>query len=95
MDWSDAKPRELTGEEFEAVVQSFERSMGEDAAHDEFVLHARIHEWIANTPGMDWTRLNTMVYGTLFLTPRSDPWLGLMPARAFTAIDADGLVPGR
>jgi hypothetical protein len=93
MDWSDARPRDLTGEQFDALVQSFERSMSEDAAHDEFVLHARIHEWIANAPGIDWSRLNTMVYGALFLTPRSDPWLGLMPARAFTAIEADGLVP--
>jgi hypothetical protein len=95
MNWSDARPRELTTEEFGAVVRSFERSMAEDAAHDEFVLHARIHEWIANAPGMDWARLNTMVYAALFLTPKSDPWLGLMPARAFTAIDADGLVPAR
>jgi hypothetical protein len=69
--------------------------MAEDAAHDEFVLHARIHEWFASWPGWDWPRLNAEVYKRLFRTPQSDPWLGLMPARAFTGIDADGLVPSR
>jgi hypothetical protein len=95
MDWSLGTPRELTDAQFDAMVRSFEQSMAEDAAHDEFVLHARIHEWFASWPGWDWPRLNAEVYKSLFRTPQSDPWLGLMPARAFTGIDADGLVPSR
>jgi hypothetical protein len=95
MDWSLGTPRELTDAQFDAMVQSFEQSMAEDAAHDELVLHARIHEWFERWPGWDWPRLNAEVYERLFRTPQSDPWLGLMPARAFTGIDADGLVPSR
>jgi hypothetical protein len=32
------------------------------------------------------------VYTSLFLTPASDPWLGLRPGDAFAAIEGDGVV---
>ncbi|HIK07899.1 MAG TPA: hypothetical protein IGS40_24950 [Trichormus sp. M33_DOE_039] len=35
--------------------------------------------------------LNEKVYAQLFLTPSSDPWLGLAPSDAYSAIDNDGL----
>lgn len=34
--------------------------------------------------------LNEWVYATLFLTPSSDPWLGLAPRDVYTALDNDG-----
>ena len=39
----------------------------------------------------DFETLNTRVYGELFLTPRSDEWLGLLPDDAFTGLDDDGI----
>lgn len=33
-----------------------------------------------------------MVYAELFLTPKSDPWLGLKPSDAYSALDHDGVV---
>ena len=41
-------------------------------------------------PDVSWERLNARVYSELFLTPRSDPWLGLVSPDAFTGIAADG-----
>jgi len=35
--------------------------------------------------------LNSRVYAELFLTPESDPWLGLAPQNAFSALDNGGL----
>jgi hypothetical protein len=34
------------------------------------------------------------VYAELFLTPKSDPWLGLVPPGAFSGIENDGVVSG-
>jgi hypothetical protein len=36
-------------------------------------------------------RLNERVYAELFLTPSSDPWLGLAPRDAYSALDGDGI----
>ena len=37
----------------------------------------------------DMETLNARVYASLFLTPRSDPWLGLAPD-VYSAIEGDG-----
>jgi hypothetical protein len=36
--------------------------------------------------------LNEKVYETLFLTPGSDPWLGLFSPEVYTALDNGGLI---
>ena len=36
--------------------------------------------------------MNERVYAELFLTPSSDPWLGLVQSDVYTAIENDGLV---
>ena len=37
-------------------------------------------------------RLMKKVYAELFMTPRSDPWLGLMMSDTYTAIENAGVV---
>jgi hypothetical protein len=36
--------------------------------------------------------LNRRVYAELFLTPESDPWLGLRVDGVYSAIEGDGVV---
>ena len=36
-------------------------------------------------------QLTDRVYAELFLTPGADPWLGLLPADTYVALDDDGL----
>ena len=44
---------------------------------------------------MNLAAFNDRVYAELFLTPRSDPWLGLHQPSVYTAIERDGIVyPG-
>ncbi|HTD53317.1 MAG TPA: hypothetical protein VK780_09850, partial [Thermoanaerobaculia bacterium] len=63
------------------AVASFEASMALDTVRNEYLLHSRIHQWFLGSSGRwDLERLNQEVYAKLFLTPRSDPWLGLAPA---------------
>ena len=79
------------------IVQNFERSIAEDTVRDEYLFHQRIHAWLAEgklpdgCPASDVDCLNERVYADLFLTPSSDPWLGLLPADTYSALPNDGL----
>ncbi len=75
------------------VLRNLERSIAEDTVRNEYVLHPEIHRWFINrTTGGSIHELNRRVYAELFLTPDSDPWLGLVPPDTFSALQNDGLV---
>jgi hypothetical protein len=74
------------------LVRSFEESMALDTVKNEYLLHRKIHEWFVNQDApREIEAFNEKVYAELFLTPSSDPWLGLAPADAYTALDGGGL----
>jgi hypothetical protein len=76
------------------LVRAFELSMALDTVRNEYLLHRRIHEQIGTGAAIttDVDTLNEWVYAELFLTPSSDPWLGLAPPDVYTALEADGRV---
>ncbi len=75
------------------VVRQFERNMALDTVRNEYLLHSQLHQWFAEQATMaSFEQLNQRVYTSLFLTPASDPWLGLRPGDAFAAIEGDGVV---
>ncbi len=73
------------------VVSSFERAIAQDTVRNEYVFHAQIHNWFANGEFLNndtntLAALNRRVYDQLFLTPASDPWLGLVNENVYTGI---------
>ena len=82
------------------MVRNLESAIALDTVRNEYLLHRRVHEWFAagEVPA-DVQPLNERVYAELFLTPSSDPWLGLVPPDTYTALERGGLVksqaPGR
>jgi hypothetical protein len=77
------------------LVANFERAMAQDTAHNEYVFHAKLHQWFMDGRATgDLATLNRHVYADLFLTPSTDPWLGLAPGGAYTALSDDGLIGG-
>ncbi|HJQ70745.1 MAG TPA: hypothetical protein VKA70_17350 [Blastocatellia bacterium] len=77
---------------FQYAVAMLERTIAADTARNEYLFHARIHEWLTyDNMANDVERLNDTVYATLFLTPNSDIWLGLHPTEVFTGIENDGV----
>ncbi|HUG69358.1 MAG TPA: hypothetical protein VMM76_16525 [Pirellulaceae bacterium] len=75
------------------LVRSLQSSIALDTVRNEYNLHRKIHEWFVNDPApRDVVVLNERVYAELFLTPSSDPWLGLLPPDTYTALQNDGLV---
>lgn len=73
------------------MVQGFERLIAEDAVRNEYLHHRRIHEWFAKSAVGDQEGLTERIYGELFLTPSEDPWLGLVPADTYAALDGNGI----
>jgi hypothetical protein len=73
------------------LVRALQGSIALDTVRNEYTLHQQIHEWLAsgNVPELDV--FNERVYAELFLTPSSDPWLGLLPADTFTALENNGV----
>lgn len=73
------------------VVLNFQQSMAIDTVKNEYTLHRQIHQWFASGITFSVDDLNERVYAELFLTPSSDPWLGLAPGDVYTALDRGGL----
>lgn len=75
------------------MLENLKRTVAEDTLRDELDFHLRIHQWFANSPTPpSFDQLNTRVYAELFLTPASDPWLGLLQDNAFSAVAGGGVV---
>jgi hypothetical protein len=78
------------------VVRQFEASMAVDTVRNEYELHRKIHQWFAQSDTLpELSTLNERVYAELFLTPSSDPWLGLNPPDTYTALPGEGLLDNR
>lgn len=78
------------------MLRNLQSSIAEDTVRNEYRLHAQIHQWFANgTAPTNLDVLNSKIYAQLFLTPDSDPWLGLAPADVFSALDGGGLVQNK
>lgn len=74
------------------IIKNFEAAMALDTVRNEYILHSQIHQWfIQGNQTKTVEALNQQVYAQLFLTPSSDPWLGLFPSDSYSAIDNDGI----
>ncbi len=74
------------------LVKNFESAMALDTVRNEYMLHSQIHQWfVEGNQTSNVAILNEKVYAQLFLTPSSDPWLGLAPDDTYSAIDNDGI----
>jgi hypothetical protein len=71
------------------AVRNFEQSLAADTAVN-VSLRGTIRQWLSR-PGrpIDLAILTNRIYDELFLTPRTDPWLGLVAADTYSAIEGD------
>ena len=72
-------------------IRNLERSISEDTCRNEYLLHPQIHAWLSAGQVTDVDNFNRRVYAELFLTPDSDPWLGLSPNDTFSALQNNGV----
>jgi hypothetical protein len=75
------------------LLQRLQLNVALDTVRNEYLLHTKLYAWLTTDKGRsDLEGLNKKVYAELFLTPASDPWLGLFSAETYVAIDGGGVV---
>lgn len=76
----------------ENLVQKLQANIALDTVRNEYLLHTKLYAWLMADPsGRNVDALNKKVYAELFLTPASDPWLGLFSPDVYTALDNGGI----
>ena len=76
------------------LLDNLHQAIAFDTVRNEYLLHRQIHGWFTAGQVAEIGALNERVYAELFLTPSSDPWLGLLPADTYTALENCGVVDG-
>jgi hypothetical protein len=82
----------LSADRLARLIQNFESAIALDTMRNEYLLHSQLHAWLLSNRGrLDTEAFNERVYAELFLTPSSDPWLGLVQPDTYTGLDNDGI----
>lgn len=77
------------------TVDQFQRSIAEDTVRNNYRFRSQVLGWLHGaaasgpTESINLETLNAWVYADLFLTPRSDPWLGLLPEFTYSGLTSD------
>jgi hypothetical protein len=83
----------LSEDDLKRLVNRFQGLVALDTVRNEYLMHTTLYTWLRKDPARDDVeKLNKKVYDSLFLTPQSDPWLGLFSADLYTALDNGGVV---
>lgn len=73
-------------------MRNLSNSVALDTVRNNYMLRTKILEYLTrtNAHAFPLAEINNWVYDRIFLTPGQDPWLGLAPPDAFSAIDGNG-----
>jgi len=75
-----------------ALIEKLQTNIALDTVRNEYLLHTKLYLWlIAEHQQSELSALNKRVYAELFLTPASDPWLGLYSPEVYTALEGGGI----
>jgi len=75
------------GADLGPALATLERLFLADTAQNEYSLRPVLRRWLGSSaPQRDLAAFDERVYADLFLTPLSDPWLGLSPENLYTAL---------
>jgi hypothetical protein len=81
-----AKAPRMDDASFARLVAAFERTLADDTRRNA-AMRLVILPWLAGSPSLP--ALTDRIYRDAFLTPRSDPWLGLLAPDTYAAIEGD------
>jgi len=76
-----------------SLLQKLEQNIALDTVRNEYMMHTKVQAWLASgLVANSVDTFNEKVYAELFLTPRSDPWLGLFAEDTYTGLDHGGII---
>jgi hypothetical protein len=74
------------------TLQNLERYLALDTVRNEYMMRSKLHGMFATDFGLgNLETLNERVYAQLFMTPRTDPWLGLYSPDIYMALENGGV----
>lgn len=83
----------LGEKEFEKLLAKLQLNVALDSVRNEYLMRTKLYAWLVQDRGRsDLDTFNDKVYSELFLTPASDPWLGLLTADTYMALENGGVV---
>jgi hypothetical protein len=78
---------------FPMLLSQFQELIALDTVRNEYRMHTKLYGWMISDRGRtDLAAFNDRVYADLFITPKSDPWLGLLPMDVYTGLENGGVV---
>lgn len=83
--------KNVSEQEFQNMIAKLEEYVSVDTARNEFLLRPSLLVWLVKGENADMESFNKKVYADLFLTPRTDKWLGLYSPEIYTALDGNGI----
>lgn len=79
--------------ELNDLLEKLRLNIAVDSVRNEYLMRGKLYAWLVQDRGRsDLETFNNKVYSELFLTPASDPWLGLFTADTYMALDDAGVV---
>jgi hypothetical protein len=83
----------LTEDDLKHLLRKFQELIALDTVRNEYLMHTTLYAMLrSDLVRDDVEKLNEKVYRLVFLTPGSDPWLGLFSPEVYTALDRGGVV---
>jgi hypothetical protein len=84
--------RRNADQELAKLVEKLQMNIALDTVRNEYSLHSKLHAWlVTDARRHDLPAFNNKVYAELFLTPASDPWLGLFSSDIYVALENSGV----
>jgi len=82
----------VSDEQFGGLVKNIEQFVALDTTMNDYVYRTKIYGILSENGADNLERLNERIYSAVFLTPRSDEWLGLYSPDVYTALDGNGII---
>jgi hypothetical protein len=83
----------LGKEELKNLLTRLQLNVALDTVRNEYMMRIKLYAWMLQDRGRsDLDSFNDKVYSELFLTPATDPWLGLFTADTYMALEDSGVV---
>lgn len=81
----------VTGEQFASLVKNLEDFAALDTTMNDYMFRTRVYGILSENNNDSLEKINERIYAEIFLTPRSDEWLGLYSPDIYTALDGNGI----
>lgn len=79
--------------EFTELLQNLNVFVALDTTRNDFLMRPEIYETISNNRRLPNLEIvNEQIYAQVFLTPKTDEWLGLYTPTLYTALDGNGII---